>query len=85
MQYLNALKGGNINFCSVNLDPIAINKIRQKGLRAILCWAEDLHNVGNGFETDIFMSFQMVEHLIDPIVLPFPYYSKTSFPNRHNL
>jgi hypothetical protein len=56
-----------INSYSVNLDPKAIEKIRQKGLKAIHCRAEDVHKVENGFEPDIFMSYQMVEHLINPI------------------
>lgn len=70
IQYLDALvkeKGANINSCSVNLDPVAIKKIKDRGLNAIHCRAEDLHTIENGFEADIFMSYQMVEHLINPI------------------
>jgi len=52
---------------SVNLDPVAIDKIKSKRFPALLCRAEELdkHNV-NG---DILLSFQMLEHLIDPISL----------------
>jgi hypothetical protein len=50
---------------SVNIDPIAIDKIRKRGLDAILCKAEDLHE--HNIDADIFISFQMIEHLFDPI------------------
>jgi len=49
---------------SINLDPVAVEKIKSKGGEAILCRAEelDLRNL----KADLFMSFEMVEHLMDP-------------------
>jgi hypothetical protein len=68
-QYLQALIGKNkIRMVSVNLDPKAVKKIRDKGLEAVESRAEKLH-VHNDFSrhVDIFLSFQMIEHLLDPI------------------
>ncbi|MHC9543664.1 MAG: hypothetical protein AB9903_29480 [Vulcanimicrobiota bacterium] len=66
MLYLKKLTEGNwqINSLSVNLDPRAIRKIESKGLKAILCRAEelDLHDI----KPDLFVSFQMLEHLHNP-------------------
>ncbi len=58
-------KGKELNTISINLDPVAIKKIESKGFKAILARAEDLpqHNI----HADIFLSFEMVEHLFDPI------------------
>jgi hypothetical protein len=50
---------------SVNLDPQAVAKICAKGLTAMLCRAEDLDLPGE--KVDLFTSFEMVEHLHDPI------------------
>jgi hypothetical protein len=55
-----------INTLSVNLDPRAIEKIRKRGLPALLCRAEDLDLGGN--RIDLFTSFQMVEHLHNPAI-----------------
>ena len=52
---------------SVNFDPIAIEKIREKGLKAILCRAEELHLQKDGIITDIFLSYEMLEHLFNLI------------------
>ncbi len=63
--------GGNqkIDAMSVNLDPIAVEKIRQKGLPAIECRAENVHRHPDfkGREVDLFLSFETLEHLLDPI------------------
>ena len=69
LQYLQALIGKNkIRPVSVNLDPIAVKKIRDKGLEAIESRAEMLHEHPDfSGRVDIFLSFQMLEHLIDPI------------------
>lgn len=56
----------NINTISVNLDPRAIEKIRQKGLKATLSRAEDL-DMGST-PVDLFVSFEMVEHLHNPAI-----------------
>jgi hypothetical protein len=53
-------------FLSVNLDPIAVTKIRSKGLEAILCKAEVLFDEYN-IKADLFLSYEMLEHLYDPI------------------
>ena len=69
LQYLQALIGKNkIRPVSVNLDSIAVKKIRDKGLEAIESRAEMLHEHPDFSErVDIFLSFQMLEHLLDPI------------------
>ena len=56
----------NLDTISVNLDPRAIEKIKARGLKAMLCRAEDL-DLG-GKEVDLFVSFQMVEHLHNPAI-----------------
>ena len=68
IQYLNGITKDldiALKTLSVNLDPVAIDRIQAKGLPALLCKANELskHNI-NG---DIFLSFEMIEHLIDPI------------------
>ena len=69
LQYLQALIGKNkIRPVSVNLDPIAVEKIKSKGLEAIESRAEMLHEHPDFSGcVDIFLSFQMLEHLLDPI------------------
>ena len=66
MIYLRELTKGkhNIDSVSINLDPRAIEKIKARGLKALLCRAEEL-DLG-GISPDIFTSFEMVEHLHDP-------------------
>jgi len=51
---------------SVNLDESAISRIRSKGLDARLCRAEELH-LENEKKADIFVMFEVLEHLFDPI------------------
>jgi len=55
----------NIRSLSVNLDPIAVRKIKEKGLEAIHSKAEELHKYN--IHPDIFVSFQTLEHLNSPI------------------
>lgn len=50
---------------SVNLDPTALQRIRSRGFQAILCRAEDLEK--HSITSDVFVCFQMLEHLFDPI------------------
>jgi len=70
LRYIQELSvdDGNIRAISVNLDPVAVEKIREKGFEAIESRAELLHEhldfEGNA---DIFLSYEMVEHLMDPI------------------
>ena len=54
------------NLMSVNLDPIAVDKILLKGFDAKLCRAEELYERYN-IRADLLISFQMIEHLYDPI------------------
>jgi len=56
----------NIETISVNLDKEAIDKIKARGFKAILSRAEDL-DLG-GKQTDLFTSFQMIEHLHNPAI-----------------
>lgn len=66
--YLNKLLENNkINTLSVNLDSVAVDKIKDKGLNSLLCRAEELHLHKEGLKTDIFLSYEMLEHLLDPI------------------
>jgi 2-polyprenyl-3-methyl-5-hydroxy-6-metoxy-1,4-benzoquinol methylase len=65
--YLKALAAsGRVDrVVSVNLDPVAIDKVRAKGGDAVLCRAEEMDL--EGISPDLFMSFEMVEHLTDPL------------------
>jgi 2-polyprenyl-3-methyl-5-hydroxy-6-metoxy-1,4-benzoquinol methylase len=56
----------DIDTISVNLDQRAIDKIKAKGLKALLCRAEEL-DLGDR-KVDLFTSFQMVEHLHNPSI-----------------
>ena len=62
--YLNELFG-EIRSLSVNLDVNAVKKIKQKGLDAIHARAEELEKFN--INADLFLSFQTVEHLSNPI------------------
>jgi len=55
-----------IDSLSINLDPKAIKKIRSKGVKALLCRAEEL-DLGKK-KIDLFTSFEMVEHLHNPAI-----------------
>lgn len=50
---------------SVNLDPVAVRKIKDRGLPAVLCRAEDLHQ-NLGVHPSLCISLEMLEHLSDP-------------------
>ena len=54
----------DIDAIGVNLDPAAIEKIKARGQKAVLCRAEDL-DLGDK-KVNLFTSFQMVEHLHNP-------------------
>lgn len=68
MLYLRELAKdkGNIETISVNLDSQAIDRIRKRGLRAILSRAEEVDLPGE--QVDLFVSFEMVEHLHNPAI-----------------
>ncbi len=57
--------GKDLKTVSVNLDPVAVKKIEDKGFKAICARAEDLQK--HEVHADIFLSFEMLEHLFDPI------------------
>ena len=59
----------NMNALSVNLDPEAVRKIQENGLKAIHCRAEELvgHPEYKGRNVDMFLSFETLEHLFNPI------------------
>jgi len=55
----------NVRSLSVNLDSKAVEKIKKRGLEAICCRAEELDKYN--IKSDIFISFQTLEHLLSPI------------------
>lgn len=65
--YLKALApaGQIAKVVSVNLDPVAVEKVRAKGGEALLCRAEEMNL--DEVRPDLFLSFEMVEHLTDPV------------------
>ncbi|MBI4569360.1 MAG: methyltransferase domain-containing protein, partial [Planctomycetes bacterium] len=62
--YLRALSGRDLRTLSVNIDPRAVERIRAKGMEAILSRAEDL-DLGDR-RVDLFMCFEALEHFLDP-------------------
>jgi SAM-dependent methyltransferase len=63
--YLKALEPRIKRVISVNLDPVAVEKVKAKGGDALLARAEEMDL--EGVAPDLFMSFEMVEHLTDPL------------------
>lgn len=63
LQYLTGLYS-NIKCLSVNLDKEAVERIRAKGLNAVHARAEDLDQYN--INVDIFLSFQVLEHIMNP-------------------
>lgn len=55
-----------INLVGVNLDAVAVDKILSKGFEGKLCRAEELYERYK-IKADLLISFQMLEHLYDPI------------------
>ena len=71
MLYLRSLaeKNYHLETISVNLDPMAIQRIKARGLNAILKRAEDIQPEDLGDkEIDLFTSFEMLEHLHCPTI-----------------
>lgn len=77
LQYIIKLysKDNNITCYSINSDPMAIERIRKRGLNAILTKAEDLDSYN--INADIFLCFQTLEHLMDPCNFLYRLSSKT--------
>ena len=69
IKYLLDIFGSdNITALSVNLDLSAVEKIRKKNLMAIHSRAELLHKHPEfNKKANIFLSYEMLEHLFDPI------------------
>jgi hypothetical protein len=69
LRYLMHLFPKKLKTLSVNIDPVAVSKIQEKGLTAIHSTAQDLKNHPdyNGDKVDIFLSFETLEHLLNPI------------------
>ena len=64
--YLKGLyKADTLRFMSVNVDEKAIERIRSKGIEAINGDVQDLKY--NSLNADIVLSFQLLEHLSDPL------------------
>ncbi len=57
-------KDRNIRCLSINIDNKAVKKIKEKGLESICARAEDLTSFS--VDADIFLSFELLEHLMDP-------------------
>ena len=57
-----------VSTLSVNLDPRAIEKIKSRGLPALLKRAEEISPKDLGGEVDVFTSFEMIEHLHNPVL-----------------
>lgn len=65
LQYIKGLhQDHNIHALSIDIDSESVKRIKEKGLQAICARAEDLPSLS--IEADIFLSFQMLEHLINP-------------------
>lgn len=89
------LPDGGHRFLSVNLDAQAVARVQARGLEALLCRAEALHE--KGVKADVFLSFETLEHLSDPatflhrlskthcerLVLTVPYVAQTRVGLHH--
>jgi hypothetical protein len=66
-RYLQALAPADAvaRVVSVNLDPVAVDKVIARGGDAVLCRAEEMDLAG--IRPNLFMTFEMVEHLTDPL------------------
>ncbi|HDY68113.1 MAG TPA: hypothetical protein ENH85_10000 [Candidatus Scalindua sp.] len=78
LQYIMGLysKNKDIKCLSVNLDEKAVRKIREKGLEAIHARAEDLHKYD--VNADIFLCFELLEHLMNPCQFLYELSSRTN-------
>ena len=67
--YLRGLapEGAIGRYVSVNLDPVAVEKVKAKGGEAVLCPVEELDLAS--FVPDLVVSFETFEHLSNPLML----------------
>lgn len=67
LQYIKGLhQDRNLHCLSINIDSEAVRRIKEKGMEAICANAEDLTYLS--IEADMFLSFEMLEHLMNPCV-----------------
>lgn len=66
LQYIKGMhpEKSGLRCLSVNLDEEAVNRIKAGGLEAVKARAEDVPKYN--IDADIFLSFQMLEHMMDP-------------------
>jgi 2-polyprenyl-3-methyl-5-hydroxy-6-metoxy-1,4-benzoquinol methylase len=78
LQYIMGLhsKNKDIKCLSVNLDDQAVRKIKEKGLEAVNARAEDLHKYN--INPDIFLCFEILEHLMNPSYFLYELSTKTN-------
>lgn len=55
----------SIKVFGVNMDPAAVERIKARGVPAVLARAEDLPSLS--MEADIYLAFELLEHLNDPV------------------
>ncbi len=67
-KYLSGLQDitEKLNLLSIDIDPLSVEKIKSKGLKAVCCRAEEIGKLDLGFKPDMMYSLQMLEHLTDP-------------------
>jgi len=64
-QYIKGLhQDRDIRSLSIDIDGEAVRRLKEKGLEAICARAEDLASLS--IEADLFLSFEMLEHLMNP-------------------
>ncbi len=65
LQYIKGLhQDRNLHCLSIDISSEAVKRIKGKGLEAICIRAEDLMSLS--IEADMFLSFEMLEHLMNP-------------------
>jgi len=78
LQYIKELYSGkkDVKLFSVNIDGEAVRRIRARGFEAIHAKAEDIENYN--FNTDAFLCFETLEHLMNPCYFLHELSSKTN-------
>ena len=65
LQYVKGLhQDRNLRCLSIDIDSEAVRRIKEKGMEAICARAESLPSLS--IDADIFLSFEMLEHLMNP-------------------
>ena len=78
LQYIKRIfpSVASFKFVGVNSDPVAVKRIKRKGFDAICARVEELD--GHNINADIFLCFELLEHLMDPCHLLHWLSSKTN-------